>query len=101
MRYRAKQVEIEAFEFTGTIASGERLVEMFPHAIVLGRNGLGEYDGRMILQTNDGPTNVHEGNFVVKLVDGSLSKMNPIEFNSKYDRVHQFVAGSLATEPGA
>lgn len=88
MRYRTKSIEVEAFEFTGTIASAEQLAERFPHAIFIGRNGMGQYDGRVIMQTPGGPVNVAAGEFIVVEPGGSgLSVSNHIVFNQKYERV--------------
>lgn len=88
MRYRTKPVEVEAYEFTGTIASAEQLAARFPQAAFIGKNGVGDYDGRMVVQTANGPTNLHAGDFVVVAKEGgSISIMGADAFNTQYERV--------------
>lgn len=89
MRYRTKSVEVEAYEFTGTIASAEQLAARFPQAAYIGRNGVGEYDGRMILQTANGPTNLNATDVVIVEADGSLTVSTLTAFTAKYERVIQ------------
>jgi hypothetical protein len=88
VRYRTRQVEVEAFEFNGSIGSAEALAARFPQAIFIGRNGMGEYDGRVIMHTPGGPVNVSSGEFViVEPGSAGLSVCNHIVFNQKYERV--------------
>ena len=87
MRYKTKTVEVEAYEFTGTIASAEQLQQRFPQAVVIGKNGVGEYDGRVIVHSQAGPMNLHANNFVVVEQDGSLTLLHHLAFEAKYMRV--------------
>lgn len=88
MRYRTKTIEVEAFEFTGSIASAEALAARFPQAIFIGRNGMGDYDGRVIMQTPGGPVNVTANSYViVEPANAGLSLCNHIAFGQKYERV--------------
>jgi flagellar basal body rod protein FlgF len=87
VRYKTKTIEVEAHEFNGTVASGEQLAARFPQAIYVGRNGTGDYDGRLIMQTNGGPVNVPPESFIVVEGDGGLTVLNHIAFNAKYERV--------------
>lgn len=87
MRYRTKSVEVEAYEFTGTIASAEQLQRRFPQAVVIGHNGVGDYDGRVIVHSQAGPMNLHANNYLVVESDGSLTILHHIAFAAKYERV--------------
>ena len=95
MKYRTRIVEVEAHEFTGSIASAEALAAKFNQAIFIGRNGSGEYDGRVIMHTPGGPVNVSAGNWIIEEPGGAgLSVHNHIVFNQKYERVVPAEAGS-------
>lgn len=87
MRYRTKTIEVEAHEFTGSEASATQLSTRFPQAVILGKNGVGQYDGRVIVHTGAGPMNAHAGSYVVVEADGSLTVTNAPAFVAKYERV--------------
>ena len=87
MRYKTKTIEVEAYEFTGTVASAENLVARYRNAIFMGQDGVGRYDGRLIVQTPGGPVNVTAGEFIVEEPGGALTIHNHITFNQKYERV--------------
>lgn len=87
MRYRTKTIEVQAFEYNGSIGIAEQIQSRFPQAVFIGKNGLGDFDGRLIVQTANGPLNCGAGDFVIQEPDGSLSVMNRIAFGAKYERL--------------
>lgn len=78
MRYRAKPVEIEAYEWAGDLA-------VFPAEWRQLNKLILEVDGSLTVLTNRGPTTAWPGDFVIRGRSGELYPIDAPTFHDKYE----------------